>query len=365
MTRFLQGLALRERSLLPVLKPQLPGPFERSEPRVEPDGGELPAGAPSASPEPPIEAAPGLLVNERAPLHPTERRARPAVHDAPAVADALPEALPGRRSVAASRLALRSSGEAHSFPQSQPVSRPAGRVADRHAQPDAARRLEPAVQRVAAAPVASPALSERAPVAVPLEDGLPLRGRPEVRPATLPTWAIQAAVPSPGRALAGERRQAPVPLDAPASAPRAHADAKLQRHAAPPAAQPHQASLPQVALALPAAERSIKRPAQARPVQGSLEEAEPRQRLTTAVVLQAQMRPAAAGDAVGPALSAGPTVHVSIGRVEIRAAPAPAAAAGAASRGKAPARTPTLSLSDYLQQRGGAKRGNGGPGSAR
>ncbi|HQU63766.1 MAG TPA: hypothetical protein PKY85_11520, partial [Nitrosomonas sp.] len=52
-----------------------------------------------------------------------------------------------------------------------------------------------------------------------------------------------------------------------------------------------------------------------------------------------------------PAVSESPTIQVTIGRVEIRAA-----VASAVSARKTPARSPAMNLDDYLKQRNGERR---------
>jgi hypothetical protein len=259
VTRFLQGLTLRERSLLPVLQPRLPGPFERPESPVEPGWH---ADEPAASAETDIQA--------------------------PAVTVAV-------------------------VPQ---------------------------------------------PVAVPLVHDVPPVHRPALaQPALLPRWTPKAK-PAPRRGHIGESRRAePAPARLPA-------DPVDERRSGPPPPA-RQALAPRAAQVLPAADRPDETRPPAPPAQGSLVDAEPRRLLVPALVQQVQASPPLADGHDAAALPAGPTVHVSIGRVEVRAA-APAAAPVPAMRAKAPARAPSLSLNDYLQQRGApARRSSGGTGGAR
>ena len=79
---------------------------------------------------------------------------------------------------------------------------------------------------------------------------------------------------------------------------------------------------------------------------------QPRERVARleAVFTPQVSRPVAVPDIERPAVPEGPTIHVTIGRVEIRAAvPAPAVR-------KAQSRPPAMSLEQYLKQRKGAAR---------
>jgi hypothetical protein len=75
------------------------------------------------------------------------------------------------------------------------------------------------------------------------------------------------------------------------------------------------------------------------------------------VAIASAARPAALDAAAAGRLKAqqeplpAPTIHVTIGRIEVRATPAPASAPP--SR---PKPAPTMSLDDYLRQRNGGSR---------
>jgi hypothetical protein len=74
-----------------------------------------------------------------------------------------------------------------------------------------------------------------------------------------------------------------------------------------------------------------------------------RRQSTTAAAIAPLLRPSRTAQAAPAAPPAQPEVNITIGRVELRAAPPPPAPA-------APMRTaPRVSLDDYLQSRGGPR----------
>ncbi|MCX2864880.1 hypothetical protein OOZ63_23910 [Paucibacter sp. PLA-PC-4] len=345
MTRFLHALALRERSLLPVLQPRLPGPFERPESPVEPGWRAV---DPGMAPATDFQAPVVTVAGEPLPLPIVQRRPAPATPPAPAqVATPLEPAHADAASA--------STGHHTAFvPAAEPASSPAGPAVVEQQHRPAAPEVQchaAAGQRVGLMPPVDTVAVVPQPVAVPLVNDVPPVHRPALaQPALLPRWTPQAE-PAPRRGHVGASRRAD-PVDE-------------QRSDPPPARLAIQTLAPRAAQVPPAADRPAETRPPAPPAQGSLVDAEPRRLLVPALVQQVQASPPRAEGRDAAALAAGPTVHVSIGRVEVRAA-APAAAPLPATRVKAPVRPPALSLNDYLLQRGAApRRSSGGTGGAR
>lgn len=345
MTRFLHALALRERSLLPVLQPRLPGPFERPESPMEPGWrAEEPDIARATDFQTPAVSA----VSEPAPV--VQRRPQPV---APAGVDAPLE--PALRDAATAPVdhAMPHVVASAPAPALGPASPLAVELPHRVAEPEARRH---AIERVEPAPPADTSARALQPMTLPLASVL--HRPPAAQPGALPRWTPRAEpAPSPEHAVE-PRRAAVSPTEADAHV-QASAFAGRRDDPSPPTPRPW---APLAAQAAAPADRPV-----ARPAQGSLVDAGLPRLLMPALMQQAQAqspRPAAHDGHDAAAPPAGPTVHVSIGRVEVRAA-APAAATVPATRARAPARSPTLSLNDYLQQRGATTRRGGGTGGAR
>ncbi|MEW7847656.1 hypothetical protein AB2N08_03050 [Massilia aurea] len=227
-------------------------------------------------------------------------------------------------------------------PASAPASAPAPAPAPALSPHARARPAQPDRPAPLAGAMAVPD-AEAGAVAIAVASGMPTIGSPAPRPP-LSTTASPGALAAES-APAAKANPAPRPLASAAHpAPRADGGQVELARARPGSAEP--------APGVPAAHGAPFLQTSARqPVPPSVPASPQGQRAPRFGALAEPPQRAAPPGAVPVAAQATPTVHVTIGRVELRAA-APAAAAAPARA--APARPP-LSLGDYLQRRDQAK----------
>ena len=173
---------------------------------------------------------------------------------------------------------------------------------------------------------------------------------PDALPQDVPPVSRQSgphAVMPPTIMLQPDVAQAAVGVQASVEARRGQADAprNISRESSPPADRPPpDVARPKVA---PPTGRAAEPPLPVSQV--------PLPALRSAAELTVAPELIAARNIVAPQRTAAPAVRISIGRVEVHAAPTPVQTAAATPPRQAPSRHPTVSLADYLAERGRAR----------